>query len=745
MSKSLSQVQVSIVASLGQGFNAAFTSADRRMQQLGKSAQALSRQVGNIDGFRKQQEAVKQAGYQWQAAKAKADQLRQAIAAQGVPTRAQTAELRRLERATEKAGGAFSQQRTKLAEMGRELQKAGVNVGKLSTEYERLQTQLKGVTGKHEAMERSLARQQRMVQGMSNAWGAIQRHASGAVAAGAVVGMAARKALPYDEQLARLADTATAGGSQEQFKGSKTQLSQAIQAALKSAGGGSREEVLAGLNTLIATGGMSTQDAVAMLPMIARGSFASGAGGSDIAGLALKMKGFGVDASSGLDIAMRGGQVGGVELRDMAKYLPEQLASARSAGYSGNSGLASIVAMNQIALGTAGNPEQAANNVTNLLNKLSSPELAKNISKVAGVDFDKYALGRAQKGVFKAEAFAEVADKEMMSNPAYRALKKRAEGAKGGEQSALISNMASMMEGSGMGQLIQDRQALAAALAMMFARRKDAAGNSELGTLTDKILNGQGGIAGSAARLQGETFAKTQMAGENLNAANETAFNALSGPMGKVLDGFNSMTEAFPKLTAAAYGAVTALTAIAAWGLVGGAVGRLAGGAAGGAAAGAAGTAAAGAGAGAAAARLGVLGRLGVAGMLGWGAVQAGEATGLLKQNDEQRGKDAFAKGNIMEASRYMSAGSFIGSLWGKATGGDSEAAAKSAQAASEAAKAAQSRPNVTMTNSYSLSVTAGPEAGSAQAAAEIMRAIKLYDKQREADARSSMFGRPEY
>ena len=773
MSQAKSQVQVSIVASLGKDFVQAFTAADKRMATLGKSAQELNKKIGSIDGFKKQQEAVKQAGYSWQAAKAKADQFREAVAAQGAPTRKQAAELARLERATDKAGAAFSKERQQLAEMGAALQKAGVNTSKLTAEQERLTKQLNQAQAAHERAEKSLARQRAIVTGMATAWSKIQQHAAGAVAAGAVVGAAGRKALPYDEQLSRLADTATAGKGQAEFKSAKGELSAAIQAALKAAGGGSREEVLAGLNTLIATGNLSTSEATKLLPDVARGVFGGGASGEEIAGIMLKARGFGVDGGRALDIAHRGGQLGGVELRDMAKALPEQLGSARSAGYSGDKGLAAIVAMNQIALSTAGDPGQAANNVTNLLNKLSSPELSKNISKVAGVDFDKYALARAQKGVFKAESFAEVADKKMSSNAEYRALKKKAETAKGSEKGAIINNMAAMMEGSGMGQLIQDRQALAAALSLMFARKtKGADGRSQLESMTADILDSKGAIGGSTSRLGGETFAKVQMANEGLNAANENTFNALSGPLGKMLDGFNNLTDAFPKLTTAAYGAVTALSAVAAWGVVGGVVGKVLGpGAAGAAAGAAAGGAGAGVAAGGAAAagaagkgllgRLGaraMLGRAGVAGLLSWGAIEAGEATGILKQNDEERGKVALDKGNYFEASRYMSAGSFLSGAFNRMTGGGGtpDAAAKAAAEAATAAQAAsdsaskavtavQQRPNITNQNTYNLTVNAGPEAGSAEAADQIMRTIRLHEKQKAAEQRSSMFGNPAY
>lgn len=753
MSQAKSQVQVSIVAQLGQGFTHAFTSADKRMQALSKTAQDLAKKVGNVDGFRKQQEAVKQAGYQWQAAKAKAEQFRDAIAAQGAPTRKQAADLAKLERATERAGGVFSQQRMKLAEMSRELQKAGVNVGKLSDEYKRLQGELGKANSKQESMERSLARQQRLVSGMATAWSKIQQHAAGAAAAGMVIGRAGGKALTYEEQLARLADTATAGEGAAAYGSSKSALSAAVQTALSAAKGGTREDVAAGLSTLIATGGMSTSKAAGMLPIVAQGAFASGATSPEIAGLALRMSGIGVGEKRGLEMAMRSGQLGGVELKDMARYLPEQIAAARSAGYSGEAGLAQILTMNQTALSTAGTPEQAANNVQNFLNKLASPELAKNVSKVTGTNFDQYALKAREKGEYKGDAFIDLADKQMMKDKKYADLKKKLErGGSSTERAAIMNDMAAIMDGSGMGQLIQDRQALAAALAFRFARtQKNDKGQPLVGSMISDTVNSSGVIDASVSRLGGENFAKVQVSKEKLNAANETAYNSISGPLGTVLTGFNSLTEMFPKLTAAAYGAVTALGAVAAWGVVGGAVGKVVGSGAGAAGAGAAAGAATGA-----ASKGGMFGRLmkfggpmvALASMANF-TTSAEDATLAESSKKRQAIRDQYGESNVDAAFKAKKPW-YIGHQdaasprdlegWVKSYMAEKDAAAKAAQAASEAVKAVQSRPNVTTNSTYNVTVTAPPGAGTAELAAQLEKTMRDMERRRESDARSMMF-----
>ncbi|MDW2766255.1 hypothetical protein R5K46_20535, partial [Acinetobacter baumannii] len=60
-------------------------------------------------------------------------------------------------------------------------------------------------------------------------------------------------------------------------------------------------------------------------------------------------------------------------------WLAQQMAAARAVGYSGEKGFVELVAMNQVAMKTAGTADEAGNNVVNLLAKLSSREFSKSI------------------------------------------------------------------------------------------------------------------------------------------------------------------------------------------------------------------------------------------------------------------------------------------------------------------------------------------------------------------------------
>ena len=77
-----------------------------------------------------------------------------------------------------------------------------------------------------------------------------------------------------------------------------------------------------------------------------------------------------------MNMAMSAGQAGGFELKDMAKWLPQQMAAASMSGMSGRAGFAKLAALNQAAMITAGNKEEAGNNVVNLLGKINSNDTA---------------------------------------------------------------------------------------------------------------------------------------------------------------------------------------------------------------------------------------------------------------------------------------------------------------------------------------------------------------------------------
>lgn len=304
----------------------------------------------------------------------------------------------------------------------------------------------------------------------------------GAVAAGAIVNSQIKPARTYDEEVARVSGTATfnKGMSIAERKLIKVEMSDTVKDVVRK-NGGTRDGAIAAADTLIASGAYDLASVQQVLGITQRASFASGADAKDAAAVTLQLKNFGLDPAEikrGQDMAVAGGQLGGFEYNSMASWLSRQLSLAGQAGYGGLDGFKKIVAMNQLAMNTAGSEDEAGNNVRNLLQKISTPvfsrAIAKNIQAQKGDPVDKdgdliwsqYALQQKAQGVDQVDAFVALLEREMAGNSQYQDLKRQAGEAKGEEAKALYEQMGKMFEGSNMGEIVTDVQALMAAIAI---------------------------------------------------------------------------------------------------------------------------------------------------------------------------------------------------------------------------------------------------------------------------------------
>ena len=116
------------------------------------------------------------------------------------------------------------------------------------------------------------------------------------------------------------------------------------------------------------------------------------------------------DAAFALDIMARAGKEGGFELRDMAKEFPALTASAQFLGMTGTAAVADLAAALEVARKGAADGAQAANNMANFFQKLTTKETLKNFGK-AGVDVMAELEYAAQKGISPVEHMLQVLDR----------------------------------------------------------------------------------------------------------------------------------------------------------------------------------------------------------------------------------------------------------------------------------------------------------------------------------------------
>lgn len=516
------------------------------------------------------------------------------------------------------------------------LQRQGVITAKdMERSYAAMKTrvaQLNAELGKTVQKEKQIQQIQRQGVGFGQRFqGAVA--VGGAMAAGGMVmSQALQKPRDYQQQMTYIMATATAGqglNNEERLKQGNN-LHQYVKDAVRT-GGGTREDAAAALNELIASGKYDVGNVAPALNMATRAAFGAGADTVDAAKMTLAMQNFGVqDISLGQDRALMAGMLGSFEYRDMAKFLPEQMAMAKASGYSGDDGLVKLLALNQMAKTTASDSAQAGNNVVNLLQKLSSREFSDSVAKavtdtkglvtkpvvnkkgkVVGQEFDwaTYSIQQRGQGVYGVEAFVKLLERQLAGNKQYTKLQAQAKTAGSDtERKALLEDMSNIAMGSEMGQIIADRQALMAAMAAVY--NKDSASELE-----SKIAGAKGTVNAELEFVKTQEWAKDQALTQEKLFAQSKAYDAVSGPLGTLKEKVTDAAQSHEAVAAAGYAAATALTAVAA----ASAVGTVLSGGKGGKVAGAAGGIAKRAG-GAALGAAGPAGAVAAAGIAGYGA-----------------------------------------------------------------------------------------------------------------------------
>jgi hypothetical protein len=486
----------------------------------------------------------------------------------------------------------------------------------------------------------------------------------GIAAGGAVLAQPVARQMAYERNLSMMANTAFSDGGQAGRLAGRTKLAGSIRQSV-SYGGGTKEDAADAMNQMLASGAVTYETASKWLPQLMKFSTASGASAVDLATLAVKGKqAFGLtdeQIPTMLNMSIAAGKAGNVELKDMAKWLAPQMAAAGSAGMKGIDDFGKLLTLNEAAGITAGSSDEAGNNVVNLLAKLTSREAADSAARIKinghGIDLPGTLANAREKGIDPIEAFSRVVDKVVGSDKRYQQLQAKMAGAKdNSEKSAIMESMATMLEGSAVGQVIADRQALMGLLAYRNNpeyRKQVEAQINEQRTLP------QGKRAGDEdfAFIAGTNDFKIEQAKNTADFAQMDSVKKLADMAGSAAEEVSKLGQEFPGLTTAVAGATTAIMSMTAAAVAFSGLKFLTGGAAG--AAGATGAGGAATAAATAAAKGGSL--LGTVGkLLGIGGTATALATMTTPEEDaasngsEERWKALRAKypQSVIDAAR---------------------------------------------------------------------------------------------
>lgn len=392
----------------------------------------------------------------------------------------------------------------------------------------------------------------------------------GITAASAVLAQPVRNQMSYDRRMAMMANTAYAERGVEGRLEGKKELGNLVKNAV-TVGGGTKESAADTLDAMLASGAVSMDSVKTLLPVIQKYATATGADPKDLANIAIRLKQtFDIkdeDVGKALNMAIVAGQEGSFELADMAKYLPGQLASASSAGMSGLDDFSTLLALNQTSAITAGNSDEAGNNTANLLAKLNSRDTAMALAKIKyngkGIDLPGSLAQAKEKGFNSVDAFVGIVDKVVAGDKKYQELQSQLKNAKGSERAQILASMAKILEGSSVGKVIADQQALKALIGYR-ANRDYAKDVVKKSNEQRNLKSGESAGDINFAVMSDANDVKAEQFHNAKDFAEMEAIKPLSDILGTLSKNLTEYSREYPGLTTAVVGATDGIKAMGA-------------------------------------------------------------------------------------------------------------------------------------------------------------------------------------
>lgn len=444
--------------------------------------------------------------------------------------------------------------------------------------------------------QRDMSRNQPHAGGGIGLGGMVGGVASGAAAAYAMARTPLERARSFETKIFD-ATTAITGGyvgmSSQQVQATNLQLNSYAKDAVRQ-GHGSVEGVGDAAGILAASGLYQTvEDLKDPLLAIAKTAFANGATEQDVALLTQQIRQFGIkpqDTQKALDRASTSGYLGGFELKDMARLLPEVLPFAAKAGYRGQEGLDQVTTHMQLARKYTGIPSQAADNMRDLYNlfgqhhfslsigKFIKPEAGDPIKKIGlrgnrmGFDIGTYLANEREQGVDSVTAVVKLMNRQLSKNPRFVELQSqiKAAEASGDETKTLELKkaVADIVAGSEFGKIFHNQQSLSGLMALIAGLN-----NGEF----ERIHTGTAQGDGAAERVAGE---KAKIEPAQAHALEQTSilttikmYDSVKERLGEFEEGLTKTMQANETLAASAYAAAAALAVVAAAKVGGGLLG----------------------------------------------------------------------------------------------------------------------------------------------------------------------------
>lgn len=209
----------------------------------------------------------------------------------------------------------------------------------------------------------------------------------------------------------------------------------------------------------------------------------------------------------------------------------------------------------------------AANNTANLLAKLNSRDTSMALAKIKyngkGIDLPGSLAHAKEKGINSVDAFVGIVDKVVSGDKKYQELQNQLRNTKGGERAQILESMAKILEGSSVGKVIADQQALKALIGYRANRdyAKDVVNKSN----EQRNLNA-GESAGDInfSVMSNANDVKAEQFNNAKDFAEMDAIKPLSDILGTLSKNLTDYSKEYPGLTTAVVGATDGIKAMGA-------------------------------------------------------------------------------------------------------------------------------------------------------------------------------------
>lgn len=384
--------------------------------------------------------------------------------------------------------------------------------------------------------------------------------AGGAAVATAYLAPKVQRVMSYDQRLAGMANTAYADRDLAGRRRGMGELDRMLVDAVRH-GGGTSDNAAMTAEQLLGAGIFKPEEVQTILRQAVRAGTANSTDSGAFAQMAISARqtlGIRPDRMGAMfGMGTYAGQQGGFEIKDMAKWLPQQMAAAKAVGMSGEQGFAKLAALNQAAVVTAGSRDEAGNNVVNLLAKLASPDTIRDFDKKGRTDLSgELARGR-MRGLDAIDVLGNVLQQQLAKDPNYRNVQKQLAGAKNDqERQAALQSVGGIAQGTVIGKFFQDRQALMALYGFMQNRDR-----------VDAITRGAMQNPDAAERnfdlISSTSSFKVQQAKNEAEFAQYNSISKLTPAIDTLADKTAALIREYPGFTTAMGVATTALIALA--------------------------------------------------------------------------------------------------------------------------------------------------------------------------------------